>query len=68
MRAAGKFRVAVENADVVESEKSAFKNIIAFGVFAVYPPRKIKQKFVKNPFEKIVVGFARALGFNLVNA
>jgi hypothetical protein len=34
-------------ADVVESQETALKDVHAFGIFAVDPPREIEQQFLK---------------------
>src|SRR4030095_7092948 len=37
-----KRRAAIEDTDVVEAEKSTFKNVTPIAVLAIYPPRKIE--------------------------
>src|SRR5207244_5277675 len=46
MGAVGKLRIAIEYANVVETEKATLKNILSLGVFAVYPPGERDQHFV----------------------
>ena len=41
---------SVEDGDVVESEKAAFEDIVAFAIDLVHPPRKVDQEFVKTLF------------------
>jgi len=41
---------AVKHADIIQAQKSPFKNIVAVTVFPVYPPGKIDEQFLKNPF------------------
>src|SRR5438105_14903860 len=48
MAAVGKARVAIEDADVVESEESALENIFTFGVFPVHPPGEGDEHFVED--------------------
>src|SRR6266487_3366037 len=43
---------AVENADVIEPEKTAGEKIVAFGVFAVHPPGEIEQQLLECAFKK----------------
>src|SRR5271165_2608598 len=40
----------IEDSDVVQTEKTTLKNIHALGVFAVYPPGEVEQKFVEDAF------------------
>ena len=58
MSAGGQRRAAIENADVVETEKAALENVHAFGVFAIHPPGEIQHQFLENAFEKCAVGAA----------
>src|SRR5437867_6222122 len=67
MGAVGKLRVAIEHANVVETEKAALKNILSLGVFAVHPPGERDQHFVENRFQKCAVAFAGLLALDLVN-
>src|SRR4029077_13100924 len=48
-----KSRGAVENADVVEAEKTAFENVLAFRVFSIHPPGKIDHQLVKHADQKL---------------
>src|SRR4029434_1941192 len=64
----GKRLAAVEDADVVQTEKTALKDVSSLGILAIHPPGEIQQQFLKNPLEKFAVGLAAALFFNFVNA
>src|ERR1043165_1946327 len=45
--AAGRQRcAAIENADVIETEKAALKNIHPVSAFAIYPPGEIQQQLL----------------------
>ncbi len=67
--AAGRQRRApVENPDVIEAEKPALKDVLALGVFAIHPPGKIQQQFVKNAFQKPPIADAVPLLVDLINA
>ena len=43
---------AVEDPDIVQAQKTAFKDIAAGPVFAVDPPGKIEHQFLKGLFQK----------------
>src|SRR2546428_10181849 len=58
---------AVEHRDVIEPEKAALENVVAFAVHLVNPPREIDQQFMKTLFEKFAVSFARANSIHVVN-
>ena len=66
--AVGKRRVPIEDADVVEAEKTALENIVALGIFTIHPPGESDEQFVENCFEKCTIAFAGLLSLNLVNA
>src|SRR3984885_6017338 len=38
--------------DVVQAQKSAFKDILTEAVFTIYPPVEVQRQFGKNPLEK----------------
>src|SRR5215471_19701917 len=42
------WRTAIENADVVQTEKAALKDVASFGVLAVYPPGEVQHQLVKH--------------------
>ena len=42
--------IPVENPDVIQAEKSAFKNSVSIGIFSICPPGKIDNEFLKNTF------------------
>src|SRR5882724_547847 len=50
--ASRKWRGAVKQSYVVQSKKTALKNIHALDVFAVHPPGEIQQQLMKHFFEK----------------
>src|SRR5438105_980958 len=51
----------VEDADVVQPEKAAGKQVFAFDVLAVDPPGEIDEEFVENPRqEQAVTAAARS--------
>ena len=42
----------VEYADVVEPQKTALEDVVALGVLAVHPPRKVQEQFVEDPLQE----------------
>ncbi len=60
--------VAVEYADIIEPEKTALENVVAFGIFAVHPPGEGDEHLVENSFQKCAVALAALFSFDLVNA
>ncbi len=66
--ASGQAVAAVENADIVQSQKAALKNIVAVIIFAIYPPGKIEQQLVEDRFQKRPVWLAGLRGVDLVDA
>src|SRR5205823_13009625 len=58
-KSAGRQRFrAVENADVIEPEETARKEVVAFGVFAVHPPGEVEQQLLEHAFKKRGVALA----------
>ncbi len=66
--AAGKKGTAIKDADIIEAQESAFKDIIAFSVFAINPPGEIQQQLVKNAFEKRAILTTPDFLLDLLNA
>ena len=58
-------RAAIEDANVIQPQEAALKDVPAFGVFAVDPPGKVQQQLVKNAFEKCVVARAAFLALSM---
>ena len=56
--AGGQRGAAVEDADVVEAEKSSFENILAEPVLAVHPPGEVQAELVEGRSEEIEVHLA----------
>ena len=46
--AGGQRRAPVEDADVVQPEKSALEDIAAFGIFAIHPPGEVEHQLVED--------------------
>ena len=53
--AGGQRRAAVEDADVVQPEEAAFKQVLAKAVFAVYPPTEVQHQLRKRALEELEV-------------
>src|SRR5690348_5164518 len=63
--ASGETRAAIENADVVEAEEAAFKNIGAFGVFSIDPPGEVHEQLVEDALEKREIPYIFDAAINL---
>ena len=61
-------RAPVEHADVVQTKKSALKDVHAIGVLAVHPPGEVQHQFVKHALQECPVAFAFPLLVDLVNS
>src|SRR5438552_5955612 len=59
-------KAAVKNTNIIKPQESAFKNIIAFNVFTVYPPCEIDKQFLKNFFKKLDITFTGLFLFNVI--
>ena len=65
--AARQRRAAIEDADVVEAEKSALENVAAGRVLAIHPPGEVDQQLVEDRFQKRAIGRALLALFHFVN-
>src|SRR5213080_2648932 len=59
---------AIEYADVIESEESALKDIVTFGIFSIHPPGKGEQQFMEDRIQECAVAFAGLFALDLENA
>src|ERR1051325_2973603 len=59
---------AIENADVVEAQKAALKDVHPVGVFAIDPPGEIQQQLLEDPLKKDCVANSTSLLLDLVNS
>src|SRR5258707_7256590 len=48
-------RAAIEYPDVVQPEKTALKDVPAFGVLSVYPPGEVQHQLVKHSRQKFAI-------------
>src|SRR5262249_18707706 len=55
----GQRRAAIEDTDVVESEKAARKDVASLGVFAVDPPVEVQHQSLEGSLQKLQVGAAK---------
>ena len=55
MAAGGQRGAAVEDADVVQPQEPALKDVLAEAILAVHPPGEVQQEFVEGQLEKILV-------------
>src|SRR5205823_12778176 len=58
----------IEDADVVEPEKPAFKNIVVAGVLAIDPPREIQEQLMENAFQKVDIALSCGATLDVVHA
>src|SRR5690606_16171940 len=63
-----KDHVSVEGSNIIKTQKSSPKYIIAVFILPVYPPRKIEQQFLKHTFKKRDVGTAVYFFIDIINA
>ena len=61
-------RAAIEDADVVESQKSALKDVLTFGVLAIHPPCEVQHELVEHALEEFKISPSPALLLDLVDA
>src|SRR4029079_7649101 len=51
MAAGRQWRAAVEDAYVVQAQKTSLKDVLVGTVFAIVPPGKVEDQFLEEPFE-----------------
>src|SRR6516162_621623 len=64
--ASGQRSAAVEDADIVQAEEAAFKQVLAEPVFAVHPPREIQHQLAERTSEELGVAAATESLFRAV--
>ena len=57
----GRGFAAIEDADVVETEKAALEDVAALGVLAVHPPGEVQHQLVEDALEKLEIALVAAL-------
>src|SRR5207344_857718 len=57
----GQRLAAVEDAYVVQPQKSALEDIAAFGILAIHPPREVEQQLVEDALQKCTIPHAAPL-------
>ncbi len=68
MSARGQRRTAIKDSDVIQTQKTALKNVQAFCVLAVDPPRKVEHQLVEHPLQKYAVTLIMLFLVDLINA
>src|SRR5689334_5180093 len=58
---------AIEDTDVVETQKATLENVHSIGIFAIHPPGEIEKQFVEYAFEECAISFAGSLLVYLVD-
>src|SRR5215469_6893619 len=54
----GKRGAAIKDANVIQSEKTAFKGVSAGAVLAVHPPDEVEQQLLEDAFQPVNVAAA----------
>ena len=60
--------VAIEDADVVESQESSLKHVHPLGVFSIHPPGEVDQQLVEDALQEPAIAHPPAPLLDLVNA
>src|ERR1044072_132782 len=68
MAAGRQWRAPIKDADVVETEEAALKDIHSIGILAIDPPREIQQQLLEDSLEKDCVAHSTSLFLDLINA
>src|SRR5678815_2640344 len=68
MAAGRQWRASIKDADVVEPEEAALKDVHPVGVFAIDPPSEIQQQLLEDSLEEDSVACSTPLLLDLVNA
>src|ERR1051325_11977872 len=67
--AAGRKRcTAIENADVIETEKAALKDVHPVRVFTIHPPGEVQEQLLEDSLKEDRVADSTSLLLDLVNA
>src|SRR5262245_30639122 len=68
MAAGGQRCRAVEDADIVEAQKTALEDIEALGILAVDPPIEVEHQFMEGSLEEDAVASTAMLLLDLIDA
>src|SRR5437588_7098664 len=68
MTAPRKRGAAIENTDIIESEKTALENVSTSRIFTVNTPGKVQQKLVKDRLQEGAIALAGLLLLDFINA
>ena len=58
---------AIENADVVEPQKSPLEHVLPLLILAVHPPGEVHQQLLEHPLQKRPIGHPAALAIDAVH-
>ena len=56
-----------EDADVVQSQETALKDVVSLAVLAVHPPGKVEQEFVEHPLQEVTVSLPSSVHFSILD-
>src|SRR3954452_7430979 len=59
---------AIEDADIVEPEEAALKDVLAIGVLAIDHPGKVEQELMEDALQKDGIAYAPAFLVDLIDA
>src|SRR5580700_5836298 len=68
MAASGERRRAIEDSNVVETEKTALEDVHAIGIFAIDPPGEVEKQFMEDFFEEAAIGYPADAALDFVDA
>ena len=58
---------SVEYSDIIQSQKTSFKNVITVWIFSIDPPGKIDEQFMKYFFQEIKIAFTGIIFFDMIH-
>jgi hypothetical protein len=61
----GQWLGTVEQTDIIESQETTLKDVLAIGIFAIDPPGEVEQKLLENSLKEIEILASVQLSFNL---
>src|SRR5206468_2478784 len=65
---APQFRIAVEGADIVETEEAALENVVASRILAIDPPGEVDHQLVENALEELAILASVIFRLDLIHA
>src|SRR5205085_5516873 len=67
-RAVRQRRAAINDRDVIKTEKAALEDVVAFAVHLVDPPSEVDHQLVETLFEEQTITFARLQAIHVIDA